>query len=231
MFKQKALSLAIHMTLAGSLLAGTTGVMAYEAGDVIVRAGAATVDPNDDSSRLTLNGAGLPNSKAYVDSDTQLGLTLTYMLTDHLGLGLLAATPFKHDIKAKNLLVPGKIDAGSTKHLPPTLTLQYFPMKAESRFQPYAGVGINYTKFFEEDVASELEGIVGAGGKLKLDDSWGVAFELGMDYALSDRWVVNAAVWYIDIDTDEKFNFPGAEVKTKVDIDPLVYMVGIGYKF
>jgi outer membrane protein len=104
-------------------------------------------------------------------------------------------------------------------------------MKAESRFQPYAGVGINYTKFFEEDVASELEGIVGAGGKLKLDDSWGVAFELGMDYALSDRWVVNAAVWYIDIDTDAKFNFPGAEVKTKVDIDPLVYMVGIGYKF
>lgn len=231
MFKQKVLSLAIHAALAGSLLVGATGVMAYEAGDIIVRAGAATVEPNDDSSRLTLNGGGLPNSKAYVDSDTQLGLTLTYMLTDHLGLGLLAATPFKHDIKAKNLLVPGKIDAGSTKHLPPTLTLQYFPMKVESKFQPYAGIGINYTKFFEEDVASELEGIVGAGGKLKLDDSWGVAFELGMDYAVTDRWVVNAAVWYIDIDTDAKFNFPGAEVKTKVDIDPLVYMVGIGYKF
>lgn len=231
MLKQKALLLAIHTILAGGLLASSAGVMAYEAGNVIVRAGSATVEPNDDSSRLTLNDAVLPNSRAYVDSDTQLGLTLTYMFTDHLGLGLLAATPFKHDIKAKNLLVPGKIDAGSTKHLPPTLTLQYFPMKAESRLQPYAGVGINYTKFFEEDVAGELEGVVGAGGKLKLDDSWGVAFELGMDYALSDRWVVNAAVWYIDIDTDAKFNFPGAEVKTKVDIDPLVYMLGIGYKF
>ncbi|WP_438951350.1 OmpW/AlkL family protein [Porticoccus sp.] len=231
MLKQKALSLAVHVVLSGALLVGTTAAMAYESGDVIVRAGAATVEPNDDSSRLTLNGAGLTNSRAYVDSDTQLGLTLTYMLTNHLGLGLLAATPFKHDIKAKNLLVPGKIDAGSTKHLPPTLTLQYFPMDAESKFQPYAGVGINYTKFFEEDVAGELEGVVGASGKLKLDDSWGVVFELGMDYALTDRWVVNAAVWYLDIDTDAKFNFPGAEVKTKVEVDPLVYMVGIGYKF
>ena len=172
----------------------------------------------------------MPGSKAYVDSDTQLGLTFTYMLTDHLGLGLLAATPFKHDIKAKLAGNADRLNAGSTKHLPPTLTLQYFPMHSESKFQPYAGVGVNYTKFFEEDVGSELEGVLGK-GKLKLDDSWGVAFELGMDYALTDRWVVNAAVWYIDIDTDAKFNFPGAEVKTKVDIDPLVYMVGIGYKF
>ena len=74
---------------------------AYQQGDFIVRAGAVTVNPNDSSSNLTANGAALPGDVT-VGSDTQLGLSFTYMLQDHLGLELLAATPFTHEIKMNN---------------------------------------------------------------------------------------------------------------------------------
>ncbi|TNF08330.1 MAG: outer membrane protein OmpW [Gammaproteobacteria bacterium] len=233
MRKQSALSLAINAVLAGSLLLGATAAMAYQPGDFIVRAGAANVDPEDDSDDLVLNGTTLGGTEAEVDDDTQLGITFTYMINEHWGVGLLAATPFEHDIEADLQSVSlGKVDAGSTKHLPPTLTLQYFPMAADSKFQPYVGAGINYTNFFEEDVDSELEAFITSKGKMELDDSWGYAFQVGMDYQLDEHWLINASIWYLDIDTDAKIKFDnGAVIKTDVDVDPMVYMVGVGYKF
>ena len=70
---------------------------AHQAGDFIIRAGAATTAPNEESGNLKLDGTKVPGTKATLDSDTQLGLAFAYMLTDHVGLELLAATPFQHD--------------------------------------------------------------------------------------------------------------------------------------
>lgn len=231
MEKKRALSLAISSILASGLLLGAAGVTAHEAGDFIVRAGAAQVDPNDDSDALRLNGTALAGTEAEVDDDTQLGLTFTYMLTNHIGVGLLAATPFDHDIEAD--LGAVTVDAGSAKQLPPTVTLQYYPLESASKFQPYVGVGVNYTAFFDEDVDSELEAALSeTGGDLELDNSFGWSAQIGFDYQIDDHWLLNAAVWYMDIQTDAKFKFDGGTVvKTDVDIDPLVYMIGIGYKF
>lgn len=231
MENKKALTLAMNTVLAGGLLLGAVGATAHEAGDFIVRAGAAQVDPNDDSDALAVNGAVLPGTEAEVDDDTQLGLTFTYMLTNHIGIGLLAATPFDHDLEAD--LGGLKVDAGSTKHLPPTVTLQYFPMDTASKFQPYVGVGVNYTKFFDEDVDSELEATLGlTGGDLEIDDSWGWSAQVGFDYQIDEHWLINASIWYIDLETEAKFKFDQPVViETDVDIDPMVYMIAVGYKF
>lgn len=234
MENKRALTLAMSSVLAAGLLFGAASVSAYEAGDFIVRAGAAQVDPYDDSDPLKLNGGVLPGTEAEVDDDTQLGLTFTYMVTDHIGVGLLAATPFDHDLEADlSGLSLGKVDAGSSKHLPPTVTLQYFPMDSASKFQPYIGVGVNYTKFFDEDVDSELETTLGlTGGELEVDASWGWSAQIGFDYQIDDHWLINASVWYIDLDTEAEFKFDQPVViDTDVDIDPMVYMIAIGYKF
>lgn len=176
---------------------------AYESGDVIVRAGIATVDPAGDGA---LDGA------LDVDSNSQLGLTLTYMLADNWGLGLLAATPFKHDISV------GGTTVGSTKHLPPTLTAQYH-FSAGETLHPYVGLGVNYTEFFSEE--SVL-------GDLELDSSFGLAAELGLDVNFSSQWGANLALWYIDIDTEASLN--GTKLDT-VQIDPWVYHLGVSYQF
>jgi len=227
MGNQKINSLVAGSLLATGLACGAGSTMAYEAGDIILRAGIASVQPDESSSNLEINGIAEPGTGAGVDNNEQLGLTGTYMLTSNLGIGLLAATPFEHDLTANGL----GVDAGSTKHLPPTLTLQYFPMDSASDFQPYVGIGVNYTAFFDEKVDSELEGVLG-NGDLELDDSIGLALEAGFDYAIDEHWVLNAAVWYIDIETSADFKFDsGSRVKADVDIDPWVYMAGIGYKF
>ena len=206
---------------------------AHSAGDIIVRAGAATTAPNEDSGNLKLDGAKVAGTKATLDSDTQLGLTFAYMLTDHVGLELLAATPFQHTVAVKGLGpgLDGKL--ADIKQLPPTLSLQYYPMESASRFQPYVGLGVNYTWFYDEELSStrKNEGF----SNLNLKNSWGWAGQVGMDYLLTDRMMVNASVWYVDIDTEATMNGPSAlsvgRTKVSVDVDPWVYMVGIGYKF
>ena len=206
---------------------------AHKTGDFIVRAGAITTAPNEDSGELKLDGTKISGTKATLTSDTQLGLTFAYMLTDHIGLELLAATPFQHEVGVKGLgpALDGKL--ADVKQLPPTLSLQYYPLDASSRFQPYAGIGINYTTFFNEDLTSQRksEGF----SNLKLKDSVGIAGQLGFDYMITDRMLVNASVWYADIDTQATVDGPTAlgvgRTKVDVDVDPWVYMVGIGYKF
>ncbi len=207
---------------------------AHQAGDVILRAGAITVDPREESSDIYVGAlnTSVPGTKATLDSNTQLGLNFAYMVTDKVGIELLAATPFSHDVGVAGMPGPfaglnGKL--GELKHLPPTLSVIYYPLDNQSAFQPYVGAGINYTWFFDDKLTSEAEGKGFSG--LDMKDSWGFAAQVGMDYMLTDNVIINAQVRYIDIDTTGTTNFGGAKVKVDVDVDPMVYMVGLGYKF
>ncbi|HZX15932.1 MAG TPA: OmpW family outer membrane protein [Pseudomonas sp.] len=207
---------------------------AHQAGDIIVRAGAITVDPQESSSDIWVGALGtdVAGTKATLDSDTQLGLNFAYMLTNNIGIELLAATPFSHNVGVKGMPggfagLNGKL--GELKHLPPTLSVVYYPLDASSAFQPYVGAGINYTWFFDTELSSEAEDKGFSG--LDMKDSWGLAAQVGMDYMLTDNIMLNAQVRYIDIETTGTTHILGDKVKVDVDVDPFVYMVGLGYKF
>lgn len=215
--------------LAASLLAlavASPAALAHKEGDIIVRAGAITVDPHEDSGEVHVGGAAVAGTKATLDSDTQLGLNFAYMVTDHVGIELLAATPFSHDVGTKGL---GGLKLGSLKHLPPTLSAVYYPMESASAFQPYVGLGINYTWFFDTELTSEAEDAGFTG--LDMKDSWGLAYQVGMDYMLTENIMINGQVRYIDIDTTGTTYAGQTKVDVDVDVDPFVYMVGLGYKF
>lgn len=172
-----------------------------------MRFGAHDVVPKNNNSQI-----------ANVDSAASLTLSASYFYTDHIAAEVLAAVPFKHDIK---LQADGS-KVASTKHLPPSVFMQYhFAPNASVR--PYAGIGLNYTTFFGESTRGAL-----AGTKLKLTDSWGLAAQAGVDFAIDDRWAVNVNVHYFDIDTEAKVN--GAKAAT-VHIDPVGYGLMLSRKF
>lgn len=202
---------------------------AYEAGDFIVRAGAAMVDPNENSG--TISPAAIsPAGEVGIDDDLQLGLTGTYMFTDNIGLELLAATPFTHTIGLEGDLA-GLGTLATAKHLPPTISLQYF-FNNDSSFTPYIGAGVNYTMMLETEITSNGEAVLGSLGitdtSIDADDSVGLSLQAGLDMALTDNIILGAAVWYMDIETEIEV---ANAVKVDLDIDPWVYMVSVGYKF
>jgi outer membrane protein len=212
MLKKAALGAAITATLF------TAPAMAYEAGDMLLRVGAAGVYPTGESDKITPID---PGAKVEVDSAWSLGLSVAYLVTDNVGVGLLAAYPFTHDVKASGT-ISGLGDVGEVTHLPPTLTLQYY-FNNSSAFTPYVGAGLNYTFIYDEDTKGAL-----AGSDLDVDDSWGYALEAGLDYSINDKWMVSGQVYYINIETEAKVGGVG---KFDLDINPFVYLLTAGYKF
>lgn len=208
--------------LAVAIAALGSPALAYERDEVIVRFGAAMVAPDSDSDSLL-------GDIAEAEDGYSLGVSATYMINSLVGIELLGALPFQHDIVGTGALQG--VDIGSTEQLPPTLLLQFAP-PVSAHFQPYAGVGYNYTTFFNEDTSSELDAALGAATDLSLSDSHGLALELGVDVPLGERLMLNATVWNIDIDTTARVKANGVTAVTvDVELDPWVYMVGLGMRF
>lgn len=192
----------------------TAPALAHEQGDFLIRAGVSQVRPTSD------NGSALSGTVDLdVNNDVKPSISGTYMLTRNLGLDVLAAVPFRHDVYGSGA-VNGQI--GSSKQLPPTVSLQWHFLPDQT-VQPFVGLGVNYTRFFSTKAVGPL-----AGNDLELTDSWGLAAQLGVDVKLNERWFVNASVRYIKIDSDVKLN--GNKIG-KVDIDPWVTTIAVGYRF
>ncbi len=180
-------------------------VAAQSAGDYTIGLGLGSVMPKSGNGTI----AGV---EADVSNEIQPTITFEYFIRDNLGIELLAATPFKHDVD-----LPG-VGSATVKHLPPTLSLQYhFP--TSTAFKPFLGAGITYVTFFSEETAL---------GDLELDDSWGLSVHAGFDYALNDRNAIRADVRWMDIDSDVTLN--GTKIG-EAEIDPVVVGVSYIWKF
>jgi len=142
---------------------------AIQAGDMFARFTLTNVNPNDDATAFSTVPV-----VAEVGDDTKPGVTFVYMYDNNIGFEVLAALPFQHDITVDGM---GKI--GETKHLPPTFSVQYY-FNPETKVRPYVGLGLNYTTFFS------TESIAGLGGDLELDDSFGLAAQVGIDYDINE---------------------------------------------
>ncbi len=206
-----------HLCLAAVAVATalpSSTALAYGAGDWFTHFGVAKVSPKDDNGRFDDLGIDVD-----VQDKSNFAFTLGYRFHDKFGVELLAAAPFKHDINLNGN------DGASIKHLPPTLTLQYYPLGGTDAWvQPYVGAGLNYTHFSDEKIDVP-------GASLDLDDSWGAAGQLGVDLLIDDHWSLNAAAWYLDIDSDATAKVGGQSYDTTLHIDPWVVMAGLGYRF
>ena len=188
--------------------------MAETAGTWTVGVGAGYVDPESGNGTLTTEDFG--KLDVDVDYDVRPTITAEYFVADNVGIELLAALPFHHDIDLKD--ADGNILKAKTQHLPPTLSLQYHFDNINSNVKPFIGVGANYTTFFKERIYD------GNDSDLEIDDSWGVAGHVGLDFKLNPTDAVRIDARYIDLEPDVKLG--GADIGT-AEINPWVY--GISY--
>ncbi|MEM6050108.1 outer membrane protein OmpW [Erwinia sp. P7711] len=209
--KIKALALAVVALL-------PVVASAHQAGDFFMRAGSATVRPTGGSDNVL--GLG----EFDVSNNTQLGLTFTYMATDNIGIELLGATPFRHKVG-----LPATGTLATVHQLPPTLMAQWYFMGNSSKWQPYAGVGVNYTMFYDNDF--NQTGRDAGLSNLKVKNSWGIAGQVGLDYQLTPDWMLNASLWYMDINTKVSFDSAAGHQSIDTHINPFVFFFGAGYRF
>ncbi len=197
----------IALVLGLAVSAVCPAALAYDQGDWAVHVGVHQVDPKSDNHEIV-----------GVESATGLTANLLYFFTPTIATDLLVALPFKHDITLNG----DGSEVGSTRHLPPTLSLVWYPQLSPT-WHPFVGAGINYTLFFEEHTRGALDGT-----RLKLDDSVGPALQAGLAYTLSPHWSLTVDARYMQIRTDAHLN---GDSLGEVEIDPFTYGAGIEYRF
>lgn len=206
-----------------ALAMAATPAMAAK-GDFMVRLRAITVQPQEKVGPVlpTFPTSGGSITNAYAPE-----IDFTYMLSDHIGVELIAATT-KHCIDGGgSLAAVGRL--ACTWVLPPTLTVQYH-FAPEGKVHPYVGAGVNWTLFYNEKASDALNTAIGA-TSVKLSNSWGVALQGGIDFDVSEKMFVNVDVKYITMDTNARLTTGALVNNLKADINPLVVGVGVGWRF
>lgn len=198
-----------------AVLAASSAFAANAADEWLVRGRIVRIDTANKSDPI--GALGVPSDAIHVSDKTIPELDISYFFSKNWAAELVLTYPQKHDVTLAGV---GKL--GSFKHLPPTLSAQYHfdPMGV---FKPYVGVGINFTNI--SDVKIAVPGV----GALNLDrKSWGLAYGAGADFILSKNVYLNIDVKKVHIDADVTL---GGTKISKVKVDPMLYGIGVGYRF
>ena len=216
-----------------AVMSVSASVSALEKGDKFIHLRAINVNPDDSSSTLKVDGTSLAGTGVTDDDSNTVDISVGYMVTDNLAIELLADLSSQHDVSVfglpASLNVPDGTKVLDSRVLPPTLFIQY-QFSPKSSIRPYAGLGLNYTLFFDEELTPAAKSALGA-SNLDLDSSVGIAAQVGLDYALQNNWSINLDVKYIEINTEATFDSALGPVSVDVDINPWVFGIGIGKTF
>lgn len=186
----------------------------------MIRARAVNLDMKNTSDPIP--SLAVPADAIRASDKTIPEIDISYFFSKHLAAELILTVPQKHNVQVTDSAV-GSFNAGTFKHLPPTLTLQYHFLP-DAQFRPYVGVGVNYTRFSGVNLA--VPGVT----TLHLEkDSWGGAVQAGVDVKLADNLFLNLDVKKIYINSDIK-NGAGTKL-SHLKVDPLAVGIGLGWRF
>ncbi len=192
------------------------------------------------------SGANSPilGSGAKVSTTVIPEIDVSYYFTKNIAIEAICCLS-KHSVSGTGTLAG--LNVGSTWVFPPTVLLQYH-FTNFGAFQPYIGVGVNFTAYFGAKGGNQFTpfftpvGLVGANAvtNLSVGSSWGVAGQVGFDYMINQNWGVNvdlkrimmqptayATVWNSAVSPV----LGPVPVRAKVNIDPWVVSAGITYRF
>lgn len=188
-----------------TLATPATSAFAQDSGDWLVRARAIRLNADNDDT----TGLGLSINDRWIPE-----VDISYFFTPNWATELVLTYPQKQDLHSSVL----GVKLGTLKHLPPTLSLQYH-LTGLSGWRPYAGVGINYTRFSSVDLAPGVD---------IQRNSVGPAVGAGFDVPIGGGWLLNVDAKKVWIDT--KVSVGGNGVGT-LNVDPWLIGIGFGKRF
>ena len=211
----KKIAYGLTLGLAGvAAMASTPTPTLAEAGDLIIRARAIYVEPDESAVLTPINGT------AEIDGVVTPELDFTYFFTDNIAAELILATT-RHSPSAIGTTL-GDVELGKVSLLPPTLTLQYHFINSGG-IKPYIGAGVNLTLFYNVDLPAATV------TDIDYSDSFGFALQAGVDVPMNDDWFINLDVKKLFLNTDVTIN--SGAITGDVDINPWIFGIGFGKKF
>jgi outer membrane protein len=221
-----------------AMLFACPGAMAQKAGDTIVGVGIAVIAPRESLGSLHSVGPAAPvfnaataGATASVDTVETVSLSVLHMFSDHLAAELTVGVPpkFTVDVQLRSGSHPG---AATARELTPALVGKYLFLAPADRVRPYLGLGVTHASFRRVAINRSDPLVVALGGtSASLSSSWAPVFNAGFIYNFDERWSVNASVSYIPLKTTATFVGSGTTTSGRLTLNPIDYVVRVGYKF
>ena len=107
----------------------------------------------------------------------------------------------------------------------PAIMGQWYFTDANSTIRPYVGAGVNYAMPANNPSSN------GYDSSLAPSNRYGIASQVGVDYHVSKRWLLNMSVWYLDSKPPQLLEAPSNAASNSEAEYPWLYIFSVGYSF
>lgn len=220
-----------------ALLAGLSGTAQAE-NDNTIRVGEYFVHFDAHASDVSGSGVGYvpPGVNVSVKDVTTMYFAYVRRLSPTFDLELAFGIPPKTTIVGKGPEKLGSVpyagqEVATSRWFSPTLLLNYKFLDESSRLRPYAGLGVNYTHFYDNTATPAGSAALGGPTSATMSDSFGWAATVGLSYRLEERWSLYASYSQSQVKSDMTANTSGVIRTTSIDFRPSLFVLSLGYHF
>jgi len=177
------------------------------------------MDPDTGSESFS----GIPESGVQLDSDETLSGSVAWFFKDYAAFEISSSLPYSPDLDGNARLKElGIGNIGDVKYVPTYMTVNFY-LQDTSAVTPYLGAGVAFNKFYDEN--AKLSGL-----DVNLDSSFDPTLLAGVELDFGAPVLFYFDARYTFLETDASFS--GATTETiEMEINPVVFNLGIGYRF
>lgn len=225
------------MTIAlGTVLAlAASGAYADNANPNDIRIGAYFV--HYDVSATDITGPyTVPGLNTSIENVTTLYLAYVRTLSNHFQVELAFGYPPVTYADGKGPATVGSVPfngqrIASLRWVSPTALLEYNFLGPDSNWQPFVGVGVNYTWFIDRKITPAGAAVSGGPTSISLPSSVGPAVTAGLTYHLTDRWHFTASYSIAQVNSTLTTDTAGILRSNRVHFWPNALVISAGYAF
>ena len=186
---------------------------------------------DDISGRFVPAGVNLS-----VGDATTLFVAYTRVLSDHFEAQLSGGWPPTYETRGKGVASLGSLPwagqkVGTAKEIAPSAFINYSFAGRQALWQPYLGLGVNYTHFADVKSTAANDAANGGPTSVALTNSHGMAAKIGLRYRLDPRWSFNVHLSTARVSSRLTTNTAGIMRTTQIDFRPQVLVLSGGYAF
>ena len=175
------------------------------------------VDPKNESDPFATPPGTLPRDAVHVNGRADPELDLEYFFTPHVSTELSLAVPREHTFGVNGAGAGGNSSFGRFDWMPDVLTAKY-TFAANGPVRPYLGAGVNVTSIW--NVRAAPFGLSSTNA--------GPAAQAGIDLRTGPHWFFDLDLKWARVRPELRY---GGQDVTRAKFDPVMYALGIGYRF
>ena len=225
----------VTLAVGAALTLAASGAFADQAGPNDIRLGMYFV--HYEAQADDISGPYVPSGlNVHVDNVETLYLAYVRSLSSHFDVELAFGYPPLTKTEGRGPATLGSVPyngqvISTARWLAPTLLVEYVFGNPSSRWRPFVGVGVNYTKFVARQ--STVAGDAASGGptSIALSASVGPAATAGLSYEITDRWHVYASYSVAQVNSKLTADTAGVLRTSEIHFWPNSLVVSAGYSF